>query len=108
MKRVTGVGGIFLRCENPGQLLEWYNKHPGISVVGESGVFEWKEKDKPNSTAHTVFGVFPDKTKYFKPSKKTGDYYKNPFILLKRNTCKFFFYNSLYNNIFIEIENLFN
>jgi predicted enzyme related to lactoylglutathione lyase len=70
MKRVTGIGGIFFKCENPKQLLEWYNKHLGIKQEGESGIFEWKEIDKPDSIAQTVFGVFPKDTSYFKPGEK--------------------------------------
>jgi len=70
MKRVTGIGGIFFKCENPKQLLEWYNKHLGISTEGGFGLFEWKEMDKPEGTAQTVFSPFPEKSDYFNPSKK--------------------------------------
>ncbi len=30
MKRVTGIGGIFLKADNPESLYEWYEKHLGI------------------------------------------------------------------------------
>ena len=70
MKRVTGIGGIFFKCENPKELLEWYNKHLGIPVEGGSGIFEWKEKDNTGGIAQTVFATFPNKTTYFNPSEK--------------------------------------
>jgi hypothetical protein len=30
MKRVTGIGGIFIKAENSQSLYEWYAKHLGI------------------------------------------------------------------------------
>jgi hypothetical protein len=30
MKRVTGIGGIFFKSENPQPLYLWYEKHLGI------------------------------------------------------------------------------
>jgi hypothetical protein len=30
MKRVTGIGGVFFKSENPQKLYEWYEKHLGI------------------------------------------------------------------------------
>jgi len=30
MKRITGIGGIFFKSDNPDQLCEWYREHFGI------------------------------------------------------------------------------
>jgi hypothetical protein len=30
MKRVTGIGGIFFKSQDPKQLYDWYQKHLGI------------------------------------------------------------------------------
>jgi hypothetical protein len=30
MGRVTGLGGVFFKAENPEKLYEWYEKHLGI------------------------------------------------------------------------------
>jgi hypothetical protein len=30
MKRVTGLGGIFFKAENPEKLYAWYEKHLGL------------------------------------------------------------------------------
>ena len=48
MKRVLGIGGVFLKCENPKKLQTWYQEHLGIPA-GKDGaaVFEWREKEKP-------------------------------------------------------------
>ena len=70
MKRVTGMGGIFFKCERPQNMLEWYSKHLGISLAGESGIFEWKQKNSPGEYGHTVWGPFERATKYFQPSQK--------------------------------------
>jgi predicted enzyme related to lactoylglutathione lyase len=70
MRRVTGIGGIFFKCEKPQNILEWYHKHLGISQVGESAVFEWMQKDRPEEFGHTVWGPFEEATRYFSPSKK--------------------------------------
>ena len=35
MKRVTGIGGVFFKTENPEALKKWYGKHLGIEVIGE-------------------------------------------------------------------------
>jgi hypothetical protein len=32
MKRVTGIGGIFIKSANTGKLRDWYQKHLGIMV----------------------------------------------------------------------------
>ncbi len=70
MKRVTGIGGFFFRCEDPQSILEWYSKHLGISPVGESAIFEWKQREHPDKFGHTVWGPFAKSTRYFDPSKK--------------------------------------
>ena len=40
-KRVTGIGGIFFKSEDPKKTREWYNKHLGIQCPDEyGGMFE--------------------------------------------------------------------
>jgi predicted enzyme related to lactoylglutathione lyase len=42
MKRVTGIGGIFLRAKDPAALGAWYKTHLGIDVQDWGGaVFHW-------------------------------------------------------------------
>jgi hypothetical protein len=45
MGRVTGLGGVFFKAENPEKLYEWYEKHLGIKqdVPGQGVSFRWKE-----------------------------------------------------------------
>jgi predicted enzyme related to lactoylglutathione lyase len=65
MKRVTGIGGIFMKCKNPTNLKEWYKERLGIGEV-----FEWRDKDDDNKIGQTAVCFFDDNTDYFKPSSK--------------------------------------
>ena len=31
MERVTGIGGLFIRANDPGKLAEWYEEHLGVT-----------------------------------------------------------------------------
>ena len=43
MIKVTGIGRIFLKCQDPSKMKEWYSKHLGI-VSGQYGTkFEWRQ-----------------------------------------------------------------
>lgn len=71
MKRVTGIGGIFFKSENPEQLYKWYEKHLGIKRMPDNGaVFNWRQADD-NKPAMTVWSLFPKDTKYFNPSRSS-------------------------------------
>jgi predicted enzyme related to lactoylglutathione lyase len=67
-KRVTGLGGVFFKSDDPAALTEWYRKHLGIE-----GLFKWKSLDNPQADhpAQTVWSLFKKDTTYFAPSEKT-------------------------------------
>jgi predicted enzyme related to lactoylglutathione lyase len=69
MRRVTGIGGIFFKSDDPAQTLEWYRTHLGITA-GEFGgfAFQWMEKERPSEIGYTVWSAFPESTDYFDPS----------------------------------------
>ena len=62
MKRVIGVGGIFIKSANPQQLRDWYQKHLGIPVEAWGGATF-------NGDGTTVWNVFEASSNYFDPSK---------------------------------------
>jgi predicted enzyme related to lactoylglutathione lyase len=68
MERVTGIGGIFFKGQDPQKLSEWYNKHLGVPVSEHGTVFEWRHKDNPEKVGATVWSVFNSDTDYFAPS----------------------------------------
>ena len=37
MKKVTGIGGVFLKCKDPKKVTEWYQKHLGLKPTGREG-----------------------------------------------------------------------
>src|SRR5436853_6855973 len=69
MERVTGIGGIFFKADDPKQLQAWYQDHLGI-LPDECGSvsFHWREAQDPERTGLTVWSLFPRDTAYFNPS----------------------------------------
>lgn len=70
MKRVTGIGGLFFKTENPEETKDWYKKHLGIESGPYAGVFEWRHAEDQNKKGFTVWGPFSADTEYFQPSEK--------------------------------------
>jgi len=68
MKRVTGIGGIFFKAQDPKSLKEWYKAHLGVDAGDYGATFDWRDKDDPNKSGQTVWSLFPHDTKYFDPS----------------------------------------
>ncbi|QMV19507.1 VOC family protein [Granulicella sp. 5B5] len=65
MARVTGVGGVFLRSQNPGALAKWYAEHLGITLSDFNGTaFAWSD-EVPAGTGMTAWSAFPAETTYF-------------------------------------------
>lgn len=70
MKKVTGVGGIFFKTKDPEKMKEWYNKNLGLVTNEYGSVFEFRESDRPENKAYSVWSPFKDDTDYFQPSEK--------------------------------------
>ncbi len=68
MKRVTGLGGVFFKSEDPKELNSWYQKHLGVE-----GLFKWKDLEKLDAEvpAQTIWSPFKNDTSYFSPSEKS-------------------------------------
>jgi glyoxylase I family protein len=66
MERVTGIGGIFFRANDPAALKRWYEEHLGVAPTpsGE-GQEPWQQEAGP-----TAFEPFKADTDYFgRPSQ---------------------------------------
>ena len=65
MGRVTELGGVFFKAENPEKLYEWYDKHLGIKqdVPGQGVSFRGKEDGDPEG--FTAWSIFKPDTKPF-------------------------------------------
>ena len=70
MKKVTGLGGIFFKCENPQSMNEWYAKNLGLETSEYGTTFDWLQADDPSKKGTTTWCAFPADTKYFNPSEK--------------------------------------
>lgn len=70
MKKVTGIGGIFFKCDDPKAMNEWYTKNLGLENSGYGVTFEWRQDDDPSKKGSTTWSTFPKDTKYFNPSEK--------------------------------------
>lgn len=68
MARVTGIGGVFFKTEDPEALTAWYVEHLGLPVDDEGYVVIWWGGDVKGST---VWGPFPaDTTSFDWPADK--------------------------------------
>lgn len=70
MKRVTSLGGIFFKCEDPEKMKKWYSDHLGLEVDEYGTNFEWRKSSDPTMKGFTVWSPFSKDSKYFEPSKK--------------------------------------
>lgn len=71
LARVTGIGGIFFKSNDPKQLMDWYRTHLGIDIDSSGGwSFQWREKRRSSRIGITVFSPFAHATDYFEPSEQ--------------------------------------
>lgn len=69
MRRVTGIGGVFIKARDPQALREWYRTHLGLDVQDWGGVaFRWHDEAAPEPYGATVWSLFPATSDYFASS----------------------------------------
>ncbi len=70
MKKVTGIGGIFFKSEDPEKIKNWYHKNLGLVIDAYGSSFESRNANNPEERNHLQWSPFPKNTKYFEPSEK--------------------------------------
>jgi predicted enzyme related to lactoylglutathione lyase len=70
LKKVTGIGGIFFKCKDPGKMREWYRIHLGLNTGRYGTTFEWRQGADSSKKGFTQWSPFEESTKYFEPSTK--------------------------------------
>ena len=49
MERITGIGGVFFKSQDPAALQAWYRDHLGLDVTDWGGaIFRWGGADGPH------------------------------------------------------------
>lgn len=69
-KRVTGIGGIFFKCQDPVELRNWYRDHLGLVTNEYGSLFEFRESENPEQKAYLQWSTFSKESKYMDPSTK--------------------------------------
>jgi len=47
-EKVTGLGGVFFKCNNPQSMNEGYKKNLGLATSEYGTTFEWRQADDPS------------------------------------------------------------
>jgi predicted enzyme related to lactoylglutathione lyase len=67
--KVTGIGGIFFKSQNPEKMKEWFNQNLGLITNEYGSLFEFTEGEN-KSKGYLQWSPFSNKTTYFNPSEK--------------------------------------
>ncbi len=70
MKRVTGIGGIFFKCQHPEKIRGWYATHLGLKTDEYGSLFEFRLAGSPEKKGYLQWSPFKQDTTYFDPSEK--------------------------------------
>jgi predicted enzyme related to lactoylglutathione lyase len=70
MKKVTGVGGIFFKCDDPAKMRDWYNKNLGLVTNEYGAMFEFRNKHNPDEVNILQWSTFSKDSDYMDPGKK--------------------------------------
>jgi hypothetical protein len=69
VKRVSGIGGVFVKAKDAAALRGWYRVHLSIAVQEWGGTaFRWRSADNPSGDGTTVWSIFDDTSNWFSPS----------------------------------------
>ncbi len=82
-RKVTGIGGVFFKCKDPGKVKEWYQTNLGLKTNPYGAVFEWKQAMDSTKKGFTQWSPFSEKTKYFDKDYMINYRVENLTTLLK-------------------------
>ena len=69
MRRVTGIGGVFMKARDPEGLRQWYSRHLGLKLESWGGaVLPWTPPEPGQPDGVTIWAVFPESAEHFAPS----------------------------------------
>lgn len=70
MKKVTGIGGIFFKCQDPVATRNWYRDHLGLVTNEYGSLFESRDAENPEKKSYLQWSTFSQGSTYMHPSQK--------------------------------------
>lgn len=71
MAKITGIGGVFFKTQNPKELNVWYKQYLGLDLESWGGsILRWPN-DLADDKGVTVWSTAPADTKWFSPSESS-------------------------------------
>ncbi|MGE5456803.1 MAG: VOC family protein, partial [Methanococcaceae archaeon] len=61
-KKVTGIGGIFFKSDEPKKMTEWYRENLGLVTNEYGSLFEFRQSDAPEKKAYLQWSPFKKDT----------------------------------------------
>lgn len=71
MKKVTGIGGIFFKTQDPKSMRDWYEKHLGMKMNEYGSMFEFRTGDDGQKKGYLQWSTFAKDSDYFAPSTQS-------------------------------------
>lgn len=68
--KVTGIGGIFFKSDNPAKTREWYASNLGLATTEFGSSFEFRNANAPDEINYLQWSPFKEDSNYMSPSKK--------------------------------------
>ena len=68
--KVTGIGGIFFRSNNPQETRDWYGEKLGLVIDAYGSPFEFRNANRPEERNYLRWSPFEENSDYFDPSEK--------------------------------------
>jgi predicted enzyme related to lactoylglutathione lyase len=69
MRRVTGIGGVFIKANDPDALRAWYRDHLGVDIQPWGGAVFRRDAQDTHADGVTAWSIFPADSDYFAPSE---------------------------------------
>ena len=71
MAKVLGIGGVFIKADDPTGLFAWYERLGLPGGCAPMSLLHWRLDDDPAKKGMTVWSLFPRDTKYFGTGPQT-------------------------------------
>jgi len=69
MAKVTGLGGVFFKADDPEKMYQWYENHLGMTRENGFVTFQWRDAANPEQEGLTTWAIFKKDSNYFDPSR---------------------------------------